>query len=53
MRWQGQKGEQGVPELHVWINRTIPPFPPDPPEVHDERIAQWRALKQFIDRVDA
>jgi eukaryotic-like serine/threonine-protein kinase len=47
---EGQKRRAGVPELHVWINRTIPPFPPDPPEVHDERIAQWRALKQFIDR---
>ena len=46
----GQKRRQGLPELHVWINRTIPPFPPDPPEVHDERIAQWRALKQFIER---
>lgn len=47
---EGQKRRAGVPELHVWINRTIPPFPPDPPEVHDERIAQWRALKQFIDQ---
>ncbi|HEY6677122.1 MAG TPA: tetratricopeptide repeat protein [Terrimicrobium sp.] len=47
---EGQKRRAGLPELHVWINRTIPPFPPDPPEVHDERIAQWRALKQFIDR---
>ena len=47
---EGQKRREGSPELHVWINRTIPPFPPDPPEVHDERIAQWRALKQFIDR---
>jgi hypothetical protein len=46
----GQKRRDGLPELHVWINRTIPPFPPDPPEVHDERIAQWRALKQFIER---
>lgn len=45
----GQKNRHGLPELHVWINRTIPPFPPDPPEVHDERIAQWRALKQFIE----
>ncbi|HEY5743792.1 MAG TPA: tetratricopeptide repeat protein, partial [Terrimicrobiaceae bacterium] len=45
----GQRRRQGLPELHVWINRTIPPFPPDPPEVHDERIAQWRALKQFIE----
>jgi hypothetical protein len=43
----GQKRREGLPE---WINRTIPPFPPDPPEVHDERIAQWRALKQFIER---
>ena len=25
-------------------------FPPDPPEVHDERIGQWRALKQFIEQ---
>ena len=47
---EGQKRRAGLPELHLWINRTIPPFPPDPPEVHDERIAQWRALKQFIDR---
>ena len=47
---EGQKRRAGLPELHVWINRTIPPFPPDPPEVHDERIAQWRALKQFIDQ---
>ncbi len=47
---EGQKRRQGLPELHVWINRTIPPFPPDPPDVHDERIAQWRSLKQFIER---
>jgi tetratricopeptide (TPR) repeat protein len=46
----GQKRRQGLPELHVWINRTIPPFPPDPPEVHDERIGQWRALKNFIEK---
>lgn len=46
----GQQRRQGLPELHVWINRTIPPFPPDPPEVHDERIGQWRALKQFIEQ---
>jgi tetratricopeptide (TPR) repeat protein len=46
----GQKKREGLPELHVWINRTVPPFPPDPPDVHDERIAQWRSLKQFIER---
>ena len=41
---------QGLPELHVWINQTIPSFQPEPPEVHDERIAQWRALKRFIEQ---
>ncbi len=44
-----QKERRGLPELHVWINQTIPSFPPEPPEVHDERIAQWRALKRFIE----
>ena len=39
-----------MPELHVWINQTIPSFQPEPPEVHDERIAQWRALKRFIEQ---
>ena len=37
------------PKLHVWINQTIPSFQPEPPEIHDERIAQWRALKRFIE----
>ena len=45
----GQKERNGLPELHVWINQTIPSFQPEPPEVHDERIAQWRALKRFIE----
>jgi Novel STAND NTPase 1 len=45
-----QKERHGLPELHVWINQTIPSFQPEPPEVHDERIAQWRALKRFIER---
>jgi hypothetical protein len=44
-----QKERNGLPELHVWINQTIPSFQPEPPEVHDERIAQWRALKRFIE----
>ncbi len=46
----GQKERNGLPELHVWINQTIPSFQPEPPEVHDERIAQWRALKRFIEQ---
>ena len=45
-----QKERNGLPELHVWINQTIPSFQPEPPEVHDERIAQWRALKRFIEQ---
>jgi hypothetical protein len=45
-----QKERHGLPELHVWINQTIPSFQPEPPEVHDERIAQWRALKRFIEQ---
>jgi WD40 repeat protein len=45
-----QKERKGLPELHVWINQTVPSFQPDPPEVHDERIGQWRALKRFIER---
>jgi WD40 repeat protein len=44
-----QKERNGLPELHVWINQTIPSFQPEPPEVHDERIAQWRALKRFVE----
>lgn len=45
-----QKERNGLPELHVWINQTVPSFQPEPPELHDERIAQWRALKRFIER---
>lgn len=45
----GQKERNGLPELHVWINQTIPSFQPEPPEIHDERIGQWRALKRFIE----
>ncbi|MFZ0709523.1 MAG: hypothetical protein WAM53_05740, partial [Terrimicrobiaceae bacterium] len=45
----GQKERNGLPELHVWINQTIPSFQPEPPEVHDERISQWRALKRFVE----
>ena len=44
-----QKVRDGLPELHVWINQTVPSFQPEPPEVHDERIAQWRALKRFVE----
>ncbi|HEY5704728.1 MAG TPA: hypothetical protein VIS96_04060 [Terrimicrobiaceae bacterium] len=44
-----QKERNGLPELHLWINQTVPSFQPEPPEVHDERIAQWRALKRFIE----
>jgi hypothetical protein len=44
-----QKVRNGLPELHVWINQTVPSFQPEPPEVHDERIAQWRALKRFVE----
>jgi hypothetical protein len=44
-----QKERNGLPELHVWINQTIPSFQPEPPEVHDERIAQRRALKRFVE----
>jgi hypothetical protein len=43
----GQKERGGLPELHVWINHTVPSFQPEPPEIHDEKIAQWRALKRF------
>jgi WD40 repeat protein len=46
----GQKERKGLPELHVWINQTVPSFQPEPPELHDEKIAQWRALKRFIER---
>ena len=35
----GQK-ERGLPELHVWINHTVASFQPEPPEIHDEKIAQ-------------
>ena len=45
-----QKERKGLPELHVWINQTVPSFQPEPPELHDERITQWRALKRFIER---
>ena len=45
----GQKERGGLPELHVWINHTVPSFQPEPPEIHDEKIAQWRALKRFIE----
>ena len=37
-----QKERRGLPELHVWINHTVPSFQPEPPEIHDEKIAQWR-----------
>ena len=45
-----QKERHGLPELHVWINKTTPSFEPEPPEVFDERISQWRALKSFLER---
>ncbi len=45
-----QKERHGLPELHVWVNQTVPSFQPDPPEVLDEKIAQWRGLKRFIER---
>ncbi len=32
--------ERGLPELHVWINHTVASFQPEPPEIHDEKIAQ-------------
>ena len=47
-----QKERNGLPELHVWINQTTPSFEPEPPEVHDERIAQWRGLKRFHRTLD-
>jgi hypothetical protein len=37
-----QKERRGLPELHVWINHTVPSFQPEPPEIHDVKIAQWR-----------
>ena len=45
-----QKERHGLPELHVWINKTTPSFEPEPPQVFDERISQWRALKSFLER---
>ena len=48
-RWQREE-RHGLPELHVWINKTTPSFEPEPPQVFDERISQWRALKSFLER---
>ena len=46
---EGQKRRQGC---RSFMSGSTERFhrSSDPPEVHDERIAQWRALKQFIDQ---
>ena len=45
-----QKERHGLPELHVWLNKTRPSFQPEPEAECDARIAQYRALKAFIDK---
>ncbi len=44
-----QRKRNGLPEIQLWINQTVPAISPEPPEVHDEMIAQWRAVKHFIE----
>jgi WD40 repeat protein/tetratricopeptide (TPR) repeat protein len=38
----------GIPELHVYRNRTTPNFPPEPEDLHQELVDQWRSLKTFF-----
>ena len=42
--------EHGTPELLVYRRSQVPSFPPEPDEVLQERLRQWKALQAFTRR---
>ncbi|MEM9481021.1 MAG: tetratricopeptide repeat protein [Verrucomicrobiota bacterium] len=46
---EGQKRNDGTPDVLVWINKTQPLIPLEPEEAHMERLRQWRELKAFLE----
>lgn len=41
---------RGTPELVVYRRRDVPSFPPEPEELLQERLRQWRSLQEFTKR---
>ncbi|MEM9481020.1 MAG: NACHT and WD repeat domain-containing protein [Verrucomicrobiota bacterium] len=46
---EGQRRNDGTPDVLVWINKTQPLIPLEPEEAHMERLRQWKELKAFLE----
>ena len=46
---RARKERNGLPELHVWINQTIPSFQPEPPRSTTNGSLSGGLLKRFIE----
>ncbi len=46
---EGQKRNDGTPDILVWINKTQPLIPLEPEDSHLERLRQWKELKSFLE----